>query len=81
VTLIADDKGRLTLPVEPGASYDVKLGAEGTIIVRALKPAPLEVERPIKTVRAIRGRDGKLYFPVRPTRESILAGIREDRER
>ena len=78
-TVIADDRGRVKV-AEPGERFDVSRDGRGRIILRKLKPDPVELEN-VPVVRV--GRGGELIWPKgvsNPSAAEIARAVREERD-
>ena len=78
-TVIADDRGRVKV-AEPGERFDVSRDGRGRIILRKLKPDPVELEN-VPVVRV--GRGGELIWPKgvsKPSAAEIARAVREERD-
>jgi hypothetical protein len=73
VTLKADGRGRVQIPdAKPGQIFAYELS--GNVV--KLKP----VEEDVPVVNPVKGKDGLYHWPVKLSREEILAAIRADRD-
>ena len=80
MTAIADNKKRVTIKTaKPGDRFDVQISADGTVV---LKPLVTRDDDDVPLVKMVRTKEGFLMFPKGkgPSREAILAAIREDRD-
>jgi hypothetical protein len=80
MTVIADSRKRVILkPAKPGDRFDLQLTEDGKVILTPLA----RVEKKVPIVKPVRTKEGWLMFPPgkRPSRESIRAAIRDDRDK
>ena len=76
VTLKADDRRRVQIPdAKPGQVFAYELSGN---VVKLTPVKPVEEDVPI--VNPIRRKDGSYKWPVKLTRQDILAAIRADRD-
>ena len=75
VTLKADNRSRVKLPdVKPGTVFELTDSGPGRFSLVEVQPKDVPVANPIK------GKDGLYRWPVKLSREEIVAAIRADRD-
>jgi hypothetical protein len=74
--LVADKNGRICSVdlFPPRTTFDASRQADGSIRVVEL------VEKEVPLVKPVRTREGFLMLPVKPSRQSIRAALRADRD-